>query len=384
MNNPAPSMGDDRAKRLRESDVIPNFVTVRQAAQALQTATLAQLHRGDLSGALENLEALAAFSRLYASEPLLTCYMIRVAILGLADDVCWDALQAEGWSEAQLARLQHACQGDELLQQMPGVGEAEKVVRLLSIRRFASGSYEDWMNRYEEFYQSFGFKPPACDAAQAVRLWRQWVFHPLWRFAWADQEQVHFLRSVQGELLALRETTQRPSWAELSRQLAGNHQDYSPPAASWRLYTTLPLIDRMSDVLGGSAIPVRGYPYPDLSRAWLTTMRNLTWHEMARTVIALNRYRLRHGQWPDSLEALMPELLVAPPRDLMDGQVLRYRPQPDGRYVLYSVGQDGSDDGGDPTPPSSGDNAQYRSPWDGRDWVWPRLAAQESAAVTQP
>jgi hypothetical protein len=70
---------------------------------------------------------------------------------------------------------------------------------------------------------------------------------------------------------------------------------------------------------------------------------------MTLAAIALRRFQLRHGQLPPSLEALVPEFLPAVPYDCMVGQPLRYRLKADGGYVLYSVGEDGKDDGGDPS-----------------------------------
>lgn len=62
-------------------------------------------------------------------------------------------------------------------------------------------------------------------------------------------------------------------------------------------------------------------------------------------VLALERYRLRHGAWPKSLDDLVPEFLEAVPLDPFDGQPLRYATPPEGR-VVYSVGMDRSDNGG--------------------------------------
>jgi len=85
-------------------------------------------------------------------------------------------------------------------------------------------------------------------------------------------------------------------------------------------------------------------------------------------VIALERYRLRYGQYPAALTALASEFLKAVPIDLMDAQPLKYRLNPDGTFDLYSAGEDGRDDGGDPT--SSAATTQFDL-WSGRDAVWP-------------
>jgi hypothetical protein len=66
---------------------------------------------------------------------------------------------------------------------------------------------------------------------------------------------------------------------------------------------------------------------------------------MALTALAVERFRLGMGRWPQSLGALAPAYLEAAPDDPFDGKPLRYR-RLDGGFVVYSVGRDGVDDGG--------------------------------------
>jgi len=67
---------------------------------------------------------------------------------------------------------------------------------------------------------------------------------------------------------------------------------------------------------------------------------------------ALERYRLAQGRYPDTLEALVPEWLKEVPVDLLDpkGGKLKYRREGDGGFVLYSIGLNRVDDGGNPAP----------------------------------
>ncbi len=67
--------------------------------------------------------------------------------------------------------------------------------------------------------------------------------------------------------------------------------------------------------------------------------------EAAMAAIAIERYRRREGRFPERLEQLRPDFLTHLPLDPFDGQALRYLVQPDG-YVLYSIGEDGTDEGG--------------------------------------
>jgi len=64
------------------------------------------------------------------------------------------------------------------------------------------------------------------------------------------------------------------------------------------------------------------------------------------TAVAFERYRAKHGSYPQTLAQLAPEFLKTVPVDFMDGQPLRYRLMEDGHFILYSVGQDFVDNGG--------------------------------------
>jgi hypothetical protein len=78
----------------------------------------------------------------------------------------------------------------------------------------------------------------------------------------------------------------------------------------------------------------------------------------AITAIAAERYRMAHGGWPPSLDAVVPEFLPAVPTDPFDGQILNYKRLADG-FVVYSVGPDLTD--------NSGNLARDELPLDGTD-----------------
>jgi hypothetical protein len=64
--------------------------------------------------------------------------------------------------------------------------------------------------------------------------------------------------------------------------------------------------------------------------------------------IALERYRLKHGAVPEKLDALVPEFLSEVPKDISDGQPLRYQVLPDGAPHVWSIWPSGKDEGGMP------------------------------------
>ena len=95
---------------------------------------------------------------------------------------------------------------------------------------------------------------------------------------------------------------------------------------------------------------------------------------MARVAIALERYRLANGNYPDSLDALAPQFMEKIPHDIINGEPLHYRRTEDGQFVLYSVGWNETDDGGVVETKVVGvTDRKSRNPiWDisQGDWVW--------------
>jgi len=92
--------------------------------------------------------------------------------------------------------------------------------------------------------------------------------------------------------------------------------------------------------------------------------------DLARVAIALERYRLAHGEFPESLDVLAPQFIAKLPHDIINGQPLHYRRTSDGQFVLYSVGWNETDDGG------VVGRIKYGAPDISEgDWVW-RYPAQ--------
>ncbi|NNE92570.1 MAG: hypothetical protein HKN23_13065 [Verrucomicrobiales bacterium] len=67
--------------------------------------------------------------------------------------------------------------------------------------------------------------------------------------------------------------------------------------------------------------------------------------DLVRLRVAMEQYRLRHGDWPENTAALVPEFLDKIPIDQLDGFPLRYNTK---TKRIYSVGIDFIDDNGEP------------------------------------
>ncbi len=84
---------------------------------------------------------------------------------------------------------------------------------------------------------------------------------------------------------------------------------------------------------------------PALDRAVWISYAGQAEHQAAATVVALLRYKAKHGQFPDSLDKLVPEYLKAIPDDPFGPGPLTYKRQGDD-FILYSWGLNFEDHGG--------------------------------------
>lgn len=86
---------------------------------------------------------------------------------------------------------------------------------------------------------------------------------------------------------------------------------------------------------------------PSVEAAYRAAQDTCQERDAAIVVIALIRFHLHEGSWPETLEALIPKYLSLVPPDRFSGESLKYRIV-DGQPLLYSVGLDRVDDGGNP------------------------------------
>jgi hypothetical protein len=106
---------------------------------------------------------------------------------------------------------------------------------------------------------------------------------------------------------------------------------------------------------------------PSVAKAALRSGCGQTWVDATRVACAIERYRLVEGRLPPTLDQLVPRWLDRIPTDVVDGRPLRYRIRPEGGYILYAVGWNGTDDGG---TAAAGKGKSSRVNLEAGDWVW--------------
>jgi hypothetical protein len=95
---------------------------------------------------------------------------------------------------------------------------------------------------------------------------------------------------------------------------------------------------RMVSILADILAPAHGV-------AGLGFLRVKALLRVGRVMVAVERFRLMHGRWPDAIDMLVPSFLVAVPIDPFTGRGLILKKLGDG-VVIYSLGSDQTDNGG--------------------------------------
>lgn len=314
----------------------------REAATWIGFASLVELHDGEYAEALANAEALAGLANLHREEYSLLTEMARVGAAQQGLDISWQVLQATRWNDSQLGSLQRSWEAVDLLEGLERAFIGERAFGPEAVRRIESG-------------QMPGIKGKGLGSK-------------FYQFTILPNDIVFRTRNLQGRVEAVRALRTGRPWQDVAQRI--ENLDSQIERKSHGPQRFLYLVSLVS--------------IPNFRNAILLTIQTETKRRLVIVSIALKRYQLRHDRLPERLDALAPAFVTAVPLDPMSGAPLRYRLNADGTFSLYSVGEDGKDDGGDATAVTS--TAANQPParlgaWGGRDTVWPWPAGDPQPQV---
>lgn len=299
-----------------------SFQFVRALVIAQSTHACAALVTEQSEVALYDTLAALKFSRglAEAPDPMLVETMIGTVSISLALQPVWEGLQRRSWHDAQLTLLAQELARTDL------VGSLD---RSLQTERLAANAMLDQLSRRES--------PPADVAQFKVFTW--FVFPVGW---------------IQQNKVLLNQ------WSDHVRDTLSNR-------GSACFLEKLQHIDDFAEKIGGPS------PYtmlvvaimPAYQKVTSNVLQKQSFIHLALTACALERYSLANGSYPERLAELVPTYLDKVPLDIIDGQPLRYRRTENGKFLLYSIGLDGKDDGGKPNTSNEAGAAG--------DWIWPQL-----------
>ncbi len=315
----------------------PHYEPLRNLARWFYSSAVLNLHQGKLDAAIDDLEALNSLGRCFRGDSLIISELVRYAVDGIGFETAWAILQAPDLNETQLQRLDGLLNSDGILLDLVRAAETERATIQLTFDASRRSVYGPHL-----------FEPP--DLRDYVEYW-------MWRAAWFEQDKLNSLRTTQAVINCARVAAQARSFTEGRSQARLKDRGLKPWFAGRNRLPFLSSFFGSEDQIGMVS-----------KAAQVETQR-----EMNRAVVALKRYQLKHGTLPSDLAAVIPELLPEPPTDYMDGKPLRYKLNGKDSFVLYSVGKDCVDDGGDASQP--GENTSFWMWW-GRDAVWPQAASE--------
>ncbi len=339
----------------------PLLVFCKQTVVLLSSAVADDLHRGRRDLARNHLHSLLAVTKGLGKEHLLISQLVDVACVGFAFNTTWEALQAPGWNDSQLAELQAEWDIGDLPSSMATSFEMEREMTLVTFREFRSSHAKALkaVQQRDKFEMDYG---TAFGALPAHGFYLYHIYLPIWEIAWIAQDELHDLNRSQ-LLIECARTAASNSWLEARHYFL----QYDPGAEGFfPFFESAPskpglydkyrfLFSESSSLVGGAAI--------------LRPLKFETEKNMAIAAIALKRYQVRYSKQAGALSDLVPEFLAALPIDRMDGKPLRYHLNVDGSFKLYSVGTNGTDEDGDASSESATDTSS--DIWKGKDAVWP-------------
>lgn len=348
---------------------LSNLEDIRTTSCLLAGAVATHLHYSRIPEAWTNLLALTVLATQWKPEPTSISLTSRFQVQAMAFATLWEALQAREWTDAQLAVLQEHWSRLDPWYSIPDTAALERAeaLRVCELSR-AETALPVWATA-AEFGQAClqqWHSPSAITAwtRNKFRAWRATVRYQR-QTSYQDEATIAYhYREKERELSAALSSR---SWLELRRlRVAGPTIPFKESAANSRLAESEPTATDSASVTDPS-------PGSLISRAACAESSR----RIALFALALERLHLRTGTFPKTLEGIPAELRPALESvDFMDERPLRYRLEGDS-YLLYSVGFDAVDDGGDAHRTTEG-RSGLRLP---RDIVWPRAATAEELAA---
>jgi hypothetical protein len=316
---------------------IRNMVIMRLLAQTLAQRAQCHLLLNQPAAALQELTLIHDLRRVLTRKPVnLVAAMINVAVTGVYVSTVADGLEMKRWQEPQLAAIELQLKEIRL---MPPVIAAFQWERFNLLRTLERGELVKLMR--------------SVDLITAQQT---------------PPDPLKALRNASYSLLNLLPR----GWIYQNMATVGSlHQEFLDAANEPRGIIFPQGIDAAMDRIQemphnpSSRNFIAGAVIPNFARAWQVLARNQTLATEAFLACALERHRLARGDFPQTLTTLIPDFADEIPQDVINGQSLRYTKRDDGRFLLYSVGWNGVDDGGVACYSYPGVPDPLRG-----DWVW--------------
>ena len=314
---------------------LPHLAALKSCAQVLQLRSLAELQDGQLDKALDDARLGLQLADKVRTEPLVITHLVRAAMVQLMLQPIWEGLAQQKWSDAQLAALDTE------------LAKLDFPEAWVLSRRGELGAQADEMallRRHRENVQELQGLIDFGGNKNNVRLPSRLIAR-LVPGGWFYQNQYRCARMMVDYCIPLADSSHGTFSPAVARRGAGAF------AAGGESGSPFNLLVRVAQPVLGEAATKFAYAQASV--------------DLARTAIALERYRLARGAFPESLDALAPQFMAKVLHDVIGGQRLNYRREAGGSFLLYSVGWNEKDDDGEAAFNQDGSVDIQNG-----DWVW--------------
>jgi hypothetical protein len=273
-------------------------------------------------------------------DPTLVAGLVAIGLTAINRQIIDEGVKQRIWNDAQLAGLQRDLARIDFLAQYQFTLRGETITQIVSnydtIKAQRPSILRDWLGM--------------IDTKTGTKKQMAVSMYSFWPGGWLDQNKAK----------------------------AADFLFRKAEAADPKVHRVFPEVTRelQREVDRAMELPWRLAPWNILFAVSESTFTNLAskfaeiqaWLDEDRIACGLERYRLAHGTYPETLDVLAPAFIDVLPHDITSGEMYRYHLRPDGTFLLYSVGWNARDDGGEIAYEKDTPNqVDYLE----GDWPWP-------------
>ncbi|MGB8352556.1 MAG: hypothetical protein WCD79_01580 [Chthoniobacteraceae bacterium] len=288
---------------------LPHYTAIQAVTSFIALRATAELDLKHSDDAFADVQFGFRLVESIQGEPLLISGLVRIAMMAVLMQPIWEGIATHQWTDSQLGWLQKR------------TGRADFLSDYSLAMRAERGS-ANWM--WDELRNDPKWLAGMVELEGFGGTDGRYLY--VWKYALSGsmyQSQVFLNRFMQEDMLSIFDLKNRTvdlhQAAKMREMLDWVRKSHSP-------YMLMPKI--MLPVY--ETIPEKFAQYQSYSNE-------------AAIACAIERFRIAHNALPATLDDLH---IPALPHDIITGQPLHYRVTGPDDYILYSVGWNGTDDGG--------------------------------------
>ncbi len=294
---------------------------------------VSELDLGQADKSLDDLKLMLRLVDSIRNEPFFDSMIFRRVMLKYAIQPIMEGLIKHRWSDAALLQIDQELRKLDLLSDLQAASRAQRASVLATI---------DYSRRQRDYREYAGYPPDGFEWDYQTVLGAI-GFH-LIPTGWFYQVELGFAKTNQQWTLRMVDTENHLAFPQHEIRLPWVGFIVRP----WWLF-----------LANGT------YYQPEYPERRIIYLQESV--DLARVACNLERHRLALGEYPATLAALSPRFMETIPHDIIGGQPLHYHRTADGNFLLYSVGWNEKDDGGEPMKNDRDGGMDFAT----GDCVWP-------------